>query len=143
LADPRRGGAAPARAQRLSVCPGALRAAPGGRMEAEAQPEGRLMQTAVPDNQTHALFPGSLADMNPQDLVSMVNAESTAEVPFGAGVLRGATSADEMLVLAGASATALWGILTSQNLVPDAQIGATGVKPKMMGRVLRRGRIWV
>lgn len=102
-----------------------------------------MSQTAIADNQTQTCPAGTVADMGPTDIVSLTSGEASAEIPFGRMVQFGST-AELMLVLAGASPTDLAGILALGGpMVPDQEIGTTGLKPKQAGRVLRVGRIWV
>ena len=101
-----------------------------------------MSQTTVGDNQTHELPAGSLADFFNPDLVSAVNEEASTEIPFGRAVIRG-TDETMIKILAGASLTAIAGILTLLHGVPGQTVGDDGLLADAMGRVLRKGRIWV
>lgn len=107
---------------------------------------------AVPQTSVAAAaiaFAGMLADSDQgRRIESRVNAEASAEIPFGVMVVRGATSEDTDALLphtsAAASAPLLAGIVVhSHNYAKDSQLGSTGLKPTVMLNLLQRGRIYV
>lgn len=89
-------------------------------------------------------FAGMKADATDDTCVSKVNAEATAEIPFGVGVIRGA--ADNQAVLPGAAGDSakFFGIVVhSHNYAKPYQLGAVGILPKNMMSVMAVGRIMV
>lgn len=90
-------------------------------------------------------IPGELADLHTAefgDVVSAVNAEAAAEIPFGVMVKQG-TDDDDVKLLA-AQADAIKGIVVfGQNFSKPVQLGSTGLKPGISFGILRKGRIFV
>lgn len=89
------------------------------------------------------------------EIVPMVNAEASAEMPFGAGICRKTSSpaTDQDAILPAAEGDMVWGILVHSNIydrtytladgTTAGELGTTGVKPGAMLNILRRGLVWV
>lgn len=99
-------------------------------------------------------FPGQLADLSPSTKESMVQGEASAEIPFGAGITIGTVgdistvASPTTAVLPSSSESDFEGVvLHSHSYVPaagyGAELGTTGVKPKAMLSILRKGRVYV
>lgn len=90
-------------------------------------------------------IPGQLADLHTAefgDVVSAVNEEAAAEIPFGVMVKQG-TDDDDVKLLA-AQADKLKGIVVfGHNFDYPVQRGDTGLKPGVHFGILRKGRIFV
>lgn len=92
---------------------------------------------------------GMLADSDPASRIEgRVNREASAEIPFGVMVVRDGTYKNDGAVkchtTAAASEQILAGIVVHQHdLAQPEELGDTGVKPKAVLRLLRRGRIYV
>lgn len=75
-------------------------------------------------------------------IASGIQAESSAEIPFGVCVVRG--TGDDDVKLPAASTDKPRGVVVhSHNYDKDQELGSTGIKPKSQVGVLRRGRILV
>lgn len=103
-------------------------------------------QTAVGD--MSIAFAGALADTSRSQCDSKYNAETSAEIPFGVGVVRHSSDEDNAVVKphtsAAAAAPLFAGVVVhSHDYSPDIEIGSTGVKAKMTMSVLQKGRIYV
>lgn len=101
-------------------------------------------QLTYSQEQTTDLFAGSLADMGDaeQQILSYVNEEASAEMPFGRMLAKGTADFDALLMAA--QADALIGVLVhSQAYQKDTELGSTGLKPDVTLNVLTKGRIWV
>lgn len=96
-----------------------------------------------------AAFAGMLADAGIVKYAeTMVQAEASAEVPFGiVVVMNTAPTADgtpAKAKLPAASTDKLWGIvLHSHSYDTRTELGTTGLKPKTLLSALRKGRVWV
>lgn len=102
-----------------------------------------MSQTTFPTGQVDALFEGSRATAEPWITASAVSAEASAEIPFGRMVQKGTTD-DSALILAGAAATDLIGIVAfRQGYSKDVDLGLTGLKPKATLELVRKGVVWV
>lgn len=102
-----------------------------------------MAQTSYPKTMPIA-FAGMKADATADTIDSYVNAEATAEIPFGVGVIKG--TADNRAVLPGAAgdSAALVGVVVhSHSYHKPEQLGDTGIKPKNMMSVMSKGRIYV
>lgn len=102
-------------------------------------------QTSFPSVQDEGLFAGFLPDYASQerDILSYVNEETTAGIPFGVMVAQG--TADRGCVLMAAQNDDLIGIVVkNQAYDTKRELDDNGaLKPDVMVNVLRRGRIWV
>jgi hypothetical protein len=88
-------------------------------------------------------FAGMIVDCSPDDIDSFIQAEASAEVPFGAVVAQ-YSGGDNQARLPAASNAKLVGIVVhSHNYDPYHDLGTTGVKAGKMISVMRKGRIWV
>lgn len=87
-------------------------------------------------------FPGMKADLVDDYVRSYVNAEATAEIPFGVAVVQGAADGSAILAV-GAGVTWVGVVLHSHNYDPTYDLGTTGLKPKKTMNVLSRGTVWV
>jgi hypothetical protein len=105
-------------------------------------------QTSVADAMTIG-FPGLLADgTNLKNCDSKYNAEASAELPWGCGVVRHSSDEDNAVVKphtsAAAAAPLFAGVLAhSHDYAPDIEVGTTGPKSKVTCSVLTHGRIYV
>lgn len=100
-----------------------------------------IPQTTFSNNIATA-YPGMLADSGFHDIRTFAQAESSAEIPFGCGVVRNGT--DRQAILPVDVNSKLVGVLVhSHDYAPNYELGATGVKPKNPLSILNRGRIWV
>lgn len=103
------------------------------------------LQTSISQTPTVALA-GQLVDSAENDVLSYVSEEASEEIPFGVMVMHG-TADDQCLLLDGTAAEAddkLLGVtVRSQAYAKDTELGDTGVKPKNVIGILRKGRIWV
>jgi hypothetical protein len=99
------------------------------------------MQTAVPYNIGTALT-GAKADLVHGYTRSFVNAEASAEIPFGVVVKRGTNDGEAKLV---DSATAKLAGLVLHSHAYDVryELGTTGVKPTVMLSLLQKGTAYV
>lgn len=90
-------------------------------------------------------IPGQLADLHTAefgDVVSAVNDEAAAELPFGILVKHQAGAMDKA-ALPTAIANLLGVTVFAHNFAKPVQLGDTGVKPDVSLGVLRKGRIYV
>lgn len=90
-------------------------------------------------------FPGQKADNGETDVLSYVNEEATANLPFGVAVTKG-TADNGFLAMVNGSSVPI-GVLSHTHSVDPGQVAASpagsGVPPKYLGNVLKRGRIMV
>lgn len=71
-----------------------------------------------------------------------VSEEASAEIPFGVAVRRG--TADDGMLLMSANTQKPCGILICDGpFAKDNELGDTGLKPKVVGDVVVRGRVYV
>ena len=100
-------------------------------------------QTTIAESPTAAANAGQLADSTRlSDCASYVSEEASSEIPFGR-MLKQGTAVDGCLLMT-AQADAMIGIsVFTQARERDVQLGDTGIKPKCMVTVAKRGRIWV
>lgn len=87
-------------------------------------------------------FAGMKADSGEDDVRTFVNAEATAEMPFGVAVAQGTTEPRAILPAAG-TAKLVGVVLHSHDYDPFYDLGTVGVKPKLQVSVMNRGRVWV
>lgn len=85
---------------------------------------------------------GLLADSGYKDAWSAVNAEASAEIPFGVMVARGSTE-NKCIKLVDTNSVLLGVHIFSNEYAKDQELGSTGIKPGVMMNILRKGRIWV
>jgi hypothetical protein len=97
------------------------------------------VQTSYGTTRTKAIE-GALADNGPHDVVVKYNGEASAEIAFGRGVKFGAT--DDAALLPSAQADKICGITVHSDQYAAEELGTTGMKPKAVMSVLRKGRIW-
>lgn len=99
-------------------------------------------QTSYTDT-TAAALEGQLFDLSMKVADTFVNAEASAELPFGRMCRQGTLDADA-LVLSATNQTLAGVLLHSHNYSKDADgdLGATGVKPKTPITLLQKGRFW-
>ncbi len=88
-------------------------------------------------------FPGMISDSADNDIRSYVSGEASAEVPYGQMVKQGATDRAFLRLTAGVTQAILGVLVHSQGRAKPTELGATGLKPKMTGGVMRHGRCWV
>lgn len=85
---------------------------------------------------------GQLADLGISDIRSFVQAEASAEIPFGYAVVQGTLAADALLP--SSSDDVFVGIVAHSNAYdPDNDLGTTGIKPDCELNVVNKGRVWV
>lgn len=100
-------------------------------------------QTAVNEFQTNA-FAGMKADLSPSSVDSRVNEEGATELPFGVMVFEGSTDPEGGMLQIAAQADEPAGVLLhSHAYLKDQELGATGLKPNVVGGVLKKGVVWV
>lgn len=105
-----------------------------------------IPQTFTIGVQTQATlgFPGMISDASDSDDIrSYVSAEASAEVPFGQMVKQGATDRAFLRLTSGTTQAILGVLVQSQGRAKPTELGTTGLKPKMTGGIMRRGRCWV
>lgn len=93
-------------------------------------------------------FAGMKADSSDDDVASYVQGESSAEIPFGVMVCQGTAgnssgTPDKAILPVDGNSVAVGVSVHSHDYAIDDQIGSTGLKPKNLLGVMRRGRIWV
>lgn len=106
-----------------------------------------MSQTSYALNLT-ASFAGMLADGSTAHQVeTRINAEASAEIPFGTFVVTGGSVGDAGAVLPSAGTTKLvLGPVVHSHAYSkgdNGELGTSGLKPKTVMNVLVRGRIWV
>jgi hypothetical protein len=87
-------------------------------------------------------FPGMKVDLVDDYVRSYVNAEATAEIPFGVAVAQGASD-DACILATGAGVTWVGVALHSNNYDPTYDLGTVGIKPKKTVGALVFGTVWV
>lgn len=97
------------------------------------------VQTSYGTTRTKAIE-GALADDGPHDVIPLYNAEASAEIAFGRGVKQGTT--DDGALLPTAQADKIAGITLHTDQYAAEELGTTGMKPKAVMSILRRGRVW-
>ena len=101
-----------------------------------------MPQTAV--NLTQGTpFAGMRGDTGPSRVHSYVNAEASAEIPFGSAVMQGTNPRDALLPNAATGALLLGVVESSHAFGKDALLGTTGLKPGVNMGVMVEGVIWV
>ena len=88
-------------------------------------------------------LPGMLYDNGPNDVISMINNEATAEMAFGTAVAFEGSTRDKGALAPDATTDIIAGILLRSMTYGEATLGDTGVKPGGVLNVLRKGRVWV
>ncbi len=87
-------------------------------------------------------FAGLIYDLGPNDVVTRVSEEASAEIPFGVAVALG--TLDNQALVPAASTAKVQGVVTHAHIyAPTIDIGDTGLKPKVAFGMMRRGRLWV
>lgn len=100
-----------------------------------------MSQTVITTTMS-AGFAGQLDGMD-HDIATGIQAEASAEMPFGAGVVR-ASGGDDNVKLPSAVTDNVRGVISHSHVYDkDQQLGTVGVKPKNLVNVVRRGRIRV
>lgn len=107
-----------------------------------------MSQTSIPRSGQPRAIAGMVADNRSIDLVSAFNAEASAVIPFGVGVVNPGTERQAKLPAAGSDifmGVSTWGLAHQPDtggfdLVSGA---AGGIKPKGSLELCREGRIWV
>lgn len=99
-------------------------------------------QTSVSIQQTVS-FAGMAGDTaHMRDAKSYVNAEASAEIPFGLLVVQG-TAEQDAKIPAAQSDLAVGIALHSHSFQKDNELGDTGIKPDVVFSAMTRGRVWV
>lgn len=105
--------------------------------------------TAIPVQTTYGTtlpvaFAGMRADNADANVDSYLNAEASAEMPFGVFVAVGGSLGDQGAILPAASTAKLLGVLQhAHGFAIGTQQGTTGLKAGVQLPILTRGRIWV
>jgi hypothetical protein len=103
-----------------------------------------MSQTAYSTYQT-AAFAGMLADNGDADILSYINEEASAVLPFGIAVMKG--TADFGALLPASAGAVMVGIAAHTHQVDPGQAGSTpagaGIPPKYLINTLKRGRMYV
>ncbi len=103
-----------------------------------------MSQTSVSSSIERA-YAGMLFDTGPHDIVTGVSEESSAEIAFGWGVVKG-TAERGVLIPSGGSDLPFGIVVHGHGYSKgpaDAQLGTTGLKPDVVMSVMRKGRIWL
>jgi hypothetical protein len=92
-------------------------------------------------------FAGMLADSGDNRVESYVQGEASEEIAFGWGVVQGTEgtppAADKAIKPVDANSKVVGIVLHSHNYHPDVELGTTGVKPKAMLSVLKKGVVYL
>lgn len=104
-----------------------------------------MPQTSIPSAFTVVTTPGVLADTGDVDVMSLINAEASASMPFGIAVAKG--TGDNEGILPAASnfvpmGVAVHDMTTESSALPASPTGA-GILPKGSISALKRGRVVV
>jgi hypothetical protein len=103
-----------------------------------------MSQTAYTTYMT-AAFPGMLADIGENSILSYVNEEATANLPFGVALAKG-TADNQFLAMVNGSSVII-GVSVHTHQVDPGQVASSpagaGIPPKYAAGVLTRGRIYV
>jgi hypothetical protein len=90
-------------------------------------------------------FAGQLADNGAHEILSYVNAEASANLPFGVAVAKGTGDTDAIQMVNGSSV--IVGIAVHSHQVDPGQVASSpvgaGIPPKYAINALTRGRIYV
>lgn len=112
------------------------------------------VQTSVSTSPAVA-FAGMLADDAANDIITMVNEEASASIPFGVcvSIKESSPASDKGVILPTASYVKVAGIVVHRHnysrtfTLPDGtvagELDSTGLVPGTTMSLLRRGRIWV
>jgi len=87
-------------------------------------------------------YAGLLSQIKPHETESYIQAEASAEMPFGRMVAKGTNDQDAVLMAAQADLP-IGIVVHSHNYQKPTELGDTGLKPGAMVRVLTKGVIWV
>ncbi len=87
-------------------------------------------------------FPGALCDSSEPDIRSYTSEEASLEIPFGTMVRQG-TDDKGALTLEDQDNSLIGVVVHSHAHSKPTELGDTGLKPKAIFAVLRRGRLWV
>ena len=102
-----------------------------------------MPQTAVNLTQGSP-FAGMRGDTGPARVHSYVNAEASAEIPFGSAVMQGTNPREALMPTGTPGGANLVGIVESSHAFgKDALLGSTGIKPGVNMGVMTQGVIWV
>lgn len=105
-----------------------------------------IPQTSYTTNQPIA-FPGLKGDATLSVVETRINAEGSAEIPFGVFVVKGGSVGDPGCVLPTASTVKLvLGPVVHSHAYSkgiNGELGTSGLKPKAVLNILVKGRIWV
>lgn len=102
------------------------------------------VQTTYSDARAKGVQGQLLSDPAQSSIYSRFNAEASAEIAMGRAVKFGAT--DDAVLLPAAETDKIFGIVLHTDRYdngPNGELGTTGLKPKAMMDVLRRGRVLV
>lgn len=100
-----------------------------------------MPQLTYPDRMVVA-FPGMKADLAEDYCRSYVNAEASAEMPFGICVAQG-TAYNQAILPVDANSILAGVIVHSHDYVPTLELGTTGLKPKTSLSIMIQGTIYV
>lgn len=93
-------------------------------------------------------FAGMKADASDDQVDSYAQGEASAEIPFGVMVCQGTAGGtsgtpDKAILPVDANSVPVGVVVHSHDYDSRTELGTTGLKPKTMLSVMRRGRIWV
>lgn len=92
-------------------------------------------------------YPGMKGDAVPDTVETRINAESSAEIPFGVFVASGGSVGDPGCILpAAATLKLVLGVVLHSHAYSkgtSGELGTTGLKPKTAMNILVKGRVWV
>lgn len=102
-----------------------------------------MAQSTIDMQSAQAIRSGLIQSAYPGEPRSYVNAESTAEIPFGVLVVQ-ATDEDESAKLPDGTGDVPYGVVCfSHAYARGTELGSTGLTPKTEMGVLGHGTIWV
>lgn len=92
-------------------------------------------------------YAGQLSDIRNNTVESYVQGEASAEIPFGVAVAEGTAGSpstgvpDSCINMVNGSSVVAGVVVHSHAYNPESQLGTTGIKPKNLVNVCRKGQI--
>jgi hypothetical protein len=87
-------------------------------------------------------FAGQIADLGPRYVVSRLNGEASANLPFGIGVQKGAT--DSECLLPSATGQLIEGVTVRETYIDSSSLATNGaIAPDAMAAIMKKGAIYV
>lgn len=93
-------------------------------------------------------YAGMKSDLRDDTVVSFIQGEASAEIPFGTAVAQGAASTqsgtpDKAIQMVNSASVVVGVLLHAHNYDRESQLGSTGVKPTNLISVLRKGQVYM